>query len=353
MSSLYRTITRESQDSQRTKTNRTSSLSAMAFPQTDSWSRVLVRSHSDGQPQGFNILPIGCYCALCKKCKHWSIVSPNIQNALLCTHCSEVLHLPLEAHFTCPATLKRQFAVMEPFDIMQFLASQAYELRDERNSDDEVVALVGFMDIAVKQFPQCNVCQEVYPPDCTFYEKYTCACGSRVASISKTKDSNVWSALSKFWHSSFSGSSSKYKSAQSLSPKQRVLAVVAGGSLSCYVVRYSGGDKRHHERICHMSLEDARFELTPSGAGILGDGFGTRVEMDLGSKDIAKMWFSVLVNRVQAIDRHRLYELEHAVAAAAAVTPYDSGIDTGDELDYERRCSTDRDSATALRLIPI
>ncbi|KAJ2776367.1 hypothetical protein GGI15_004873 [Coemansia interrupta] len=209
------------------------------------------------------------------------------------------------------------------------------------------------MDIAVKQFSQCNVCQEVYPPDCTFNEKYTCACGSRVARVSKTRDSNVWSTLTKFWHSSFGSSSSKTRAAQMLSPKQRVLAVVAGGSLSCYVVRYSGGDKRHHERICHMSLEDAHFELTPSGAGILGNGLGTRVEMDLGSKDIAKMWFSVLVNRVQVIDRQRLYELEHAVAAAAAVTPYDSGTDTDDELSYERQCSADRDSATALRLVPI
>ncbi|KAJ1842557.1 hypothetical protein LPJ73_005762 [Coemansia sp. RSA 2703] len=352
MSSLYRTVTNESQDSQRTKINR-ASRHAMAVPQTNTWSHVLVRSHSDGQPQGFNILPIGCYCALCDKCKHCSIVSPNIQHALLCTHCDEVLHLPLEAHFTCPATLRRQFAVMEPFDIMQFLASQAYELRDERNSDDEVVALVGFMDIAVKQFPQCNVCQEVYSPDYTFNEKSTCACGSRVANVSKNKNNNIWSTLSKFWHSSFNSSTTKPGTMQSLSPKQRVLAVVAGGSLSCYVVKYNGDDKRHHERICHMSLEDARFELTPSGTGILGDGFGMRVEMDLGSKDIAKMWFSVLVNRVQAIDRQRQCDLEHVVAAAAAVTPYDSGIDSDSELDCDGYCSTDRDSATALRLIPI
>ncbi|KAJ2589922.1 hypothetical protein H4R99_007291 [Coemansia sp. RSA 1722] len=329
----------------------------MSFFHSNTWSRILVRSLADKKPQGFSILPIGSYCAMCTKCEHWNLVSPNIQNALLCTHCEEELHMSLEAHFTCPAVLRSQFAAMKPFDIEQFLASQAYELSAEKNKDNEVVAIIGFMDIAVKRIPQCVVCRETYPLDYVPQEKHTCACGARTAnfmSSSRQESSNnngFWSSMSKLLSSTFCAPKGRARVAQSPEPLQNVLAVVAGGSLSCYSINH-GSEKlngyQHHERICHIDLEDSSFKLHEAEASIVGSGTGMRFAMSLGSKDVARMWHSVLVNRVQAIGRQKKTDIERAVALAVAASSFDAGLDA--ESDQH---SSSGNSATALRLIPV
>ncbi|KAJ1796717.1 hypothetical protein LPJ56_007117 [Coemansia sp. RSA 2599] len=329
----------------------------MSLFHSNTWSRILVRSLADKKPQGFSILPIGSYCAMCTKCEHWNLVSPNIQNALLCTHCEEELRMPLEAHFTCPAVLRSQFAVMRPFDIEQFLASQAYELSAERNQDNEVVAIIGFMDIAIKRIPQCAVCREMYPLDYVPQEKHTCACGSRTArTVSSFKhasrsSSGLWESMTGFLSAAFCAPKSRARVAQSPEPLQNVLAVVAGGSLSCYSINHGCGEKhskghRHHDRICHLDLEDSSFELQEAEAAIRGSGFGMRCTMSLGSRDVAKMWHSVLVNQVKAIDRKRQNKIERAIASAVAASSFDAGLSAEAELHSDS-------SATALRLIPV
>ncbi|KAJ2855204.1 hypothetical protein J3B02_002290 [Coemansia erecta] len=252
---------------------------------------------------------------------------------------------------------------MRPFDIEQFLASQAYELKTERNKDNEVVAILGFMDIAIKRIPQCAVCREPYSMEYVSQEKHICACGTRATGfINGTQNkacssSGFWTSMSRLLASAFCAPKSGARVAQSPEPAQNVLAVVAGRSLSCYSINHSssrssklGKGYQHHDRICHLDLEDSSFELRETEAVIRGSGFGMRFAMSLGSKDVAKMWHSVLVNQVRAIDRRKKNKIERVIASAVAASSFDAGLGAGAEL-YSS--SDSNSSATALRLIPV
>ncbi|KAJ2725346.1 hypothetical protein GGI07_001354 [Coemansia sp. Benny D115] len=253
--------------------------------------------------------------------------------------------MPLDAHFTCPAALKRQFAVMEAFDIEGFLASQAYTLRGDKNRDDELVAVVGFMDVSVEELPCCRVCQKTYPMSFVPSEKHICQCGARNSVVFHGSDDDMhgssngcvsgpcgfWSSLAQAFSAFGGGSSSASKKSHGSEgncKKQRVLAVVAGSSLIFY--HADARDNAKHRVMCRVELEDACFAFKDSErTGIVGSSVGVTVEIDLGLADVAKMWLSILVNRVDAIERQKRSRIERAIATA------------------------DTDNVSAIRLVPI
>ncbi|KAJ1661503.1 hypothetical protein GGF38_003590, partial [Coemansia sp. RSA 25] len=131
----------------------------------DTWTTVAVQgSGTSSRPEMvFRLQCAGGYCAVCEKCQHRSLVSPNIHHALLCPHCQEPLVLPLGAHFVCPARLEPQFAIQQPFDIEWFLAYRVHEQANDsaqssgeslrwdgsskRDNTEVSCVFIGFMDL--------------------------------------------------------------------------------------------------------------------------------------------------------------------------------------------------------------
>ncbi|KAJ1889432.1 hypothetical protein LPJ66_008036 [Kickxella alabastrina] len=317
---------------------------AMSLSQINAWSNVLVRSQATGQPQSFSIMSVGSYCVLCSKCQHQSLVTPNIHNALLCTHCEEELRIPLDAHFACPATLKSQFAVMQPFNIEQFLASQAHRLCTGKSNNSNVRAFVGVMDISITKVAHCIVCRETYPANYVPNKKHICACGARNSVIGLENATHSESGamsrkLSLFLANIFPFiRNSQAESSYGLVPvnKKHVLAVVSGGTLRCYVTNVGA---QQHRLVCQVELNDAYFASIDPNANIIGTAADLRIVMDLGSRDVANLWHGILVGQAQAVGSSQQGNIESDISSAPAAT---ADINTNADIDA---------SATALRLV--
>ncbi|KAJ2365718.1 hypothetical protein H4S01_003090 [Coemansia sp. RSA 2610] len=208
------------------------------------------------------------------------MVSPNIRQALPCTHCGEQLSMPLDAQFTCPANLQRQFAVMRPFNIERFLAHQGHELRSAwMQLDDKTGArmpeiLVGFMDAKIlnQDKPDANLLQ-----------------GMR--GMQKRPRAGLFAALERAW----AGVGS------SIVRSRNLLAVATEESISWYAVHTGlcGSSEPRYERVFEMPLVEARVCAANHGSAArigISSWQGT-VEVDLGSDAVGQMWHRKLTEQ--------------------------------------------------------
>ncbi|KAJ2137000.1 hypothetical protein IW143_002680 [Coemansia sp. RSA 520] len=277
---------------------------------------VKTRSVHTGQQQMFRVLGAGAYCVVCEKCQHRSMVSPNITQALLCTHCSEQLTIPLGAHFMCPANLLQQFAVMQPFDIERFLAHQGHELRsawmqlDEKAGPSAIDVTIGFMDAIVsdQSEPSTSLLQGM--------------CG-----MQKQSRTGVLAALAQAW----AGFASKSRS-------QHLLAVATPESMSWYAIHTSiYGGEPWYERVLEISLAEAHTYLPErkTAAHISVSSWQGTVKMDLGADTVGRVWLRALNRPSQ--DAHTL--VGNGMFDNAIVAPQNPDIHNG--------------SHAAIRLVPI
>ncbi|KAJ2826760.1 hypothetical protein IWW50_002211 [Coemansia erecta] len=268
----------------------------------------------------FRVLSAGAFCAVCEKCQHRSIVSPNITHALPCTHCGEQLAMPLGAHFTCPANLQQQFAVMQPFDIERFLAHQGHELRsawmqlDEKAGPSATDIVVGFMDASISEQGEPDTCL---------------LRGMR--GVQKRSRTGLFAAIGRAWASI--GAKSRFR---------HLLAVATSESMYWYAIHTGicGGEPRY-ERVFEMTLAEA--QVCPlehkSAARISVSGWQGTVEMDLGADTVGRVWLQTLAT--QSLDARALADnpLFDVACTRAIVAPQNPDSDNG--------------SHAAIRLIPI
>ncbi|KAJ2801444.1 hypothetical protein H4R20_003665 [Coemansia guatemalensis] len=232
---------------------------------------VETRDARTGQRVLFQVACAGAYCAICDECHHRSMVSPNIHNALPCTHCGEQLVMPLGAHFVCPANLQRQFAVMRPFNIEDFLAQVGHELR---RTDTDTVAtdvLIGFMDV--------EIADQADPEAALLHGMY---------GAHKGMSGGFWSALGRAWAGVGSGIHAR---------RRHLLAVATDESVAWYAIRATmrGGPPRY-ERVLAMRLADSRVSESRRGsAAHIGiTSWQGAVDMDLGSDAVGRTWLQAL-----------------------------------------------------------
>ncbi|KAJ2467990.1 hypothetical protein GGI03_001256 [Coemansia sp. RSA 2337] len=292
----------------------------------DTWTTITVRGLGTSSSETVHRLQCaGGYCAVCEKCQHRCLVSPNFHNSLLCPHCQEPLVLPLGAHFACPARLEPQFAITQPFDIERFLAywtreqandsaqSSGDSLRwDRSNKHDNTgvsCVFVGFMDLVeiggcVHKLTHCASCRE---PSGSPHKRGV-AGGKEdgfCRLIDQTSPSQLyadkprargfWSALVK----RCSGISTKSERHQRQNIRRHVLAVVDSRHITWYVVAGGRGDDQFR-RVEQIALLGTQFSADSSTTGaciVAATRSGRKVEMDLGSRIVANMWFHVLGRR--------------------------------------------------------
>ncbi|KAJ1965685.1 ATP-dependent DNA helicase Hrp3 [Dipsacomyces acuminosporus] len=242
-------------------------------------------------------------------CQHKCLVSPNISNALLCAHCNEAIAMPLEAHFVCPANLERQFAILSPFDIEGFLACQAHEIVDSRSSrapageprsskKDGTSIFVGFMDVtitkAVAHSPASGAPGGIDGRDIR-------QPGKKPADYPNSKRSGgFWSSLFRLCVGAGSTASVKRNSTTA----SHLFAVMTATTLSWYSLHASlvhGKSYKSYERMCTINIPDMRFTMHDSGKRIVihNPETETAVEMDLGSRIVADMWFHALTRNTR------------------------------------------------------
>ncbi|KAJ2867802.1 hypothetical protein GGH94_000578 [Coemansia aciculifera] len=292
----------------------------------DTWTTITVRGLGTSSPEVvYRLQCAGGYCAVCEKCQHRCLVSPNIHNSLLCPHCQEPLVLPLGAHFTCPARLEPQFAIKQPFDIERFLAYRTREqandsaqssgdsLRwDGSNKHDNTgvsCVFVGFMDLVeiggcAHKLTHCTSCRESSDGP----HKRGVAGGKEDGFIrlldqtsplplhtDKPRSRGFWSALVK----RCSGISTKSEKRQRQNVRRHVLAVVDSRHITWYGVT-GGREDDQFRRVEQIALSGTQFSADSSTTGariVVATRSGRKIEMDLGSRIVANMWFHVLGRR--------------------------------------------------------
>ncbi|KAJ2831245.1 hypothetical protein GGI24_001635 [Coemansia furcata] len=290
----------------------------------DTWTTVTVRGLGTSSPEMvYRLQCAGGYCAVCEKCQHRCLVSPNIHNALLCPHCQEPLVLPLGAHFACPARLEPQFAITQPFDIERFLAYRTREQANDsaQSSGDSLrwdgsskhdaaevsCVFVGFMDLVdiggcAHKLTHCASCRESSD-------------GPRRGAVCDKEDGlhrlldgvsppphNDKPRLRGFWSTLVkrcSGISSRSEKRQRQNIHRHVLAVVDSRHITWYGVAGGRGDDQFR-RVEQIALLGTQFSADSSTVGariLVATRSGRKVEMDLGSRIVANMWFHVLTRR--------------------------------------------------------
>ncbi|KAI8324129.1 hypothetical protein GQ54DRAFT_302918 [Martensiomyces pterosporus] len=278
----------------------------------DAWSTVSVRGRTTGQAETFRVQCAGGYCATCDKCQHKCLLSPNMHKAPLCPHCGDVITLPLEAHFACPATLERQFAILRPFDIEQFLSYQAHELIDHSRTPGEPLftgkgvgggagswnaySFVGFMDVTMEKLTQSSLAPSATSkaPDA--------AADTRSRPLVATKNGSsgsggLWALLARMCSGAGTSVCGRRDGG---STTKRLLAVMTRTTLSWYTVRTpllaGKGHNRPYERVCSVQLPWVQFSMHSSGKRVIvsDSQAQVRVEMDLGSGAVADMWLHAL-----------------------------------------------------------
>ncbi|KAJ2456320.1 hypothetical protein EV183_000247 [Coemansia sp. RSA 2336] len=256
---------------------------------------INTRSRGTGRRQTFQVTCIGACCVVCDKCQHRSMVSPNIQHALPCTHCGEQLAIPLEAHFACPAQLQKQFACMEPFNIEHFLAHQGHQLQGMfEDANRAVPIMVGFVDAEIsdsekpsQQRPQTGILARL--------ERILAGAGK--------------------------------------ARQHRVLAVATAESMSWYAVHRG----MWYEQLCEMPLSEVQLHHRRSKAQFSLSSWQGTVFMDMGTDDVGQMWYQMISRRclgTRAVDGEQ---------AQAIVAPYSPKHDSLSSSSH----------ATAIRLIQI
>ncbi|KAJ2077712.1 hypothetical protein H4R24_004959 [Coemansia sp. RSA 988] len=286
---------------------------------------VETRDTRTGQRVLFQVACAGAYCAICDECQHRSMVSPNIHQALPCTHCGEQLVMPLGAHFVCPANLQRQFAVMRPFDIEDFLTQAGHELR---NTDNGMVAtniLIGFMDV--------EIADHADPGAALLHGLY---------SAQKELPGGFWSTLGRAW-AGVGGST--------YSKRRHLLAVATDESVVWYAIRATmrGGPSRY-ERVLAMRLADSRLSEPRRGsAAHIGiTSWQGAVDMDLGSDAVGRTWLQGLSVHCLGAQRSRADDplLDEAVDDVAAIV-------SPRQPSQQNTLGHRSHAAAAVRLIPI
>ncbi|PIA19520.1 hypothetical protein COEREDRAFT_78863 [Coemansia reversa NRRL 1564] len=232
---------------------------------------VETRDAQTGQRVLFQVACAGAYCAICDECQHRNMVSPNTHQALPCTHCGEQLVMPLGAHFVCPANLQRQFAVMRPFDVEDFLAQVGHELRSTENDTVATDLLIGFMDVEI--------------PD---HADSRAALLHSMYNAQKELSGGFWSVLGRAWTGVGNGTRAK---------RRHLLAVATDKSVAWYTIRATvrGGPLRY-KRVLAMQLADSRVSESRRGsAARIGiTSWQAAVNMDLGSDTVGRTWLQAL-----------------------------------------------------------
>ncbi|KAJ2615640.1 hypothetical protein H4S08_001144 [Coemansia sp. RSA 1365] len=232
---------------------------------------VETRDARTGQRALFQVACAGAYCAICDECQHRNMVSPNIHQALPCTHCGEQLVMPLGAHFVCPANLQRQFAVMQPFDVEDFLTQMGHELRSTDNDTVATELLIGFMDVEISDHADSGA-----------------ALLHGMYNVQKELSGGFWSALGRAWAGVGSGTRAK---------RRHLLAVATNKSVAWYTIRATvrGGPLRY-KRVLEMQLADSRVSESRRGsAARIGiTSWQAAVNMDLGADTVGRTWLQAL-----------------------------------------------------------
>ncbi|KAJ2028754.1 hypothetical protein IWW57_002012 [Coemansia sp. S610] len=289
----------------------------------DTWATVAVRGlGASGSEMVYRLQCAGGYCAVCEKCEHRCLVTPNIHNSLSCPHCHEPLVLPLGAHFSCPARQEPQFAITQPFDIERFLAYRTREQSSDssQSSDGSLqrdgggsksgnaevsCVFVGFMDLVeiggcAHKLAHCSSCRESSDS-----LKHGSA-GSKEGGFNRlleqtsppllterSRPRGFWSALVK--RCSVLGARSEKRQRQIV--RRHVLAVADSRHITWYsIARSRDGDQ--FGRVAQIGLLGTQFSADSGAAGAriaVSARSGRRFEMDLGSRIIANMWFHILV----------------------------------------------------------
>ncbi|KAJ2472743.1 hypothetical protein GGI02_001375 [Coemansia sp. RSA 2322] len=295
----------------------------------DTWTTVAVRGTGSRKTDTmFRVQCAGGYCAICEKCEHRSLVSPNIHHALLCPHCIEPLVLPLGAHFACPARIEAQFAIKHPFNIEKFLAfrtneqaadsaqSSSESLRKSSAGTSEVSCLfVGFMDLArtkgAHRMEQCGCGQGL----CSHLADYKCAATDKDGNgnyclLEHTSPDGSKSRSGGFW-SSLLTRCSIIGGRRTKAPPQlifrHVLAVADSQHITWYEVDCRGwpSTREQYRRVEQIELAGTQFSAAPGGSGgtrlVASTRSGTKVEMELGSRLVAGMWLHALTRRGPAM----------------------------------------------------
>ncbi|KAJ2504560.1 hypothetical protein IWW47_002470 [Coemansia sp. RSA 2052] len=290
----------------------------------DTWTTVAVQgSGTSSRPEMvFRLQCAGGYCAVCEKCQHRSLVSPNIHHALLCPHCQEPLVLPLGAHFVCPARLEPQFAIQQPFDIERFLAYRVHEQANDsaqssgeflrwdgsskRDNTEVSCVFIGFMDLVdnngcAHKLTRCGSCRVPSGAPQQAQAKrggddgFQRLLDQTVAPSPRQR--GFWSALVK----RCSGIGSRSERGMRQRVHRHVLAVVDSRHITWYDVAGGGGKTDDQiRRVEQIALLGAQFSADSSSAGMrvaVAARSGRRVEMDLGSRIVASMWLHVLARR--------------------------------------------------------
>ncbi|KAJ2497694.1 hypothetical protein GGI11_008104 [Coemansia sp. RSA 2049] len=300
----------------------------------ETWTTVPVRSagilsHTKQQQQRqqyFKLLCIGGCCVACQNCDRRNLISPSAHSVPLCVSCRTPLELSLEAHFACTARLEKPFAIVQAFDIEDFLAETAHELcersrrrRAERGDGGCLVAahaVVGFVD--VKVWRSCDALREQGQKHSGFgswkhiakrgggggmLQSMLASFGLRISKDAKNCDGGGTASVS----------------------KKHALAVLVDGMLSFYAVRkrVAGvvpGTGKHwlrnslYEQIFSLPLDSVRMlgECTRSSkTGLSVRTSSAYVEMSVGVPFVAKTWIHMLSERADLSSMHRDARHQH------------------------------------------
>ncbi|KAJ2490826.1 hypothetical protein IWW37_002826 [Coemansia sp. RSA 2050] len=289
----------------------------------DTWATVTVRGlGTSGSEMVYRLQCAGGYCAVCEKCQHRCLVTPNIHTALLCPHCHEPLVLPLGAHFSCPARQEPQFAIMQPFDIERFLVYRTREQANDgsqssdsslrrdgggvKHGNAEVFCIfVGFMDLVeiggcAHKLTHCSSCREssdnLKHGSAGSKEGGFCRLLDRTSppppQADRPRTRGFWSTLVK--RCSVIGARSEKRQRRIV--HRRVMAVADSRHITWYSVAGSREGDRF-SRVGQIALLGTQFSADSSTAGariVVAARSGRRFEMDLGSRIIANIWFHIL-----------------------------------------------------------
>ncbi|KAJ2518243.1 hypothetical protein GGI11_002922 [Coemansia sp. RSA 2049] len=302
----------------------------------ETWTTVPVRSagipshtkqQQQQQQQYFKLLCIGGCCVACQNCDRRNLISPSAHSVPLCVSCSTPLELSLEAHFACTARLEKPFAIVQAFDIEDFLAETAHELcgrsrrrRAERGDDGCLVAahaVVGFVD--VKVWRSCDALREQEQKHSGFgSRKHIAKRGGGGGGVLQSMLASFGLRLSKDAKNCDGAGTASVS-------KKHALAVLVDGMLSFYVVRkrvvgVAPGTGKHwlrsslYEQIFSLPLDSVRMleEYTRSSkTGLSVQTNSAYVEMSVGVPFVAKTWIQMLSERADLSSMHRDARHQH------------------------------------------
>ncbi|KAJ2663135.1 hypothetical protein IWW48_001456 [Coemansia sp. RSA 1200] len=261
----------------------------------------------------------------CQNCDRRNLISPSAHSVPLCVSCRTPLELSLEAHFACTARLEKPFAIVQAFDIEDFLAETAHELcvrrrrRAERGDDGCLVAahaVVGFVD--VKAWRSCDALREQEQKHSGFGSRKHIAKREVGGGVLRSMLASFGLRLSKDAKNCDGGGTASVS-------KKHALAVLVDGMLSFYVVRkrVAGvvpGTGKHwlrnslYEQIFSLPLDSVQMleEYTRSSkTGLSVRTSSAYVEMSVGVPFVAKTWIQMLSERADLSSMHRDASHQH------------------------------------------